>query len=141
MLTAGSVCLFISSVINMIIEPTGTLEMAGKTFPTPANPSVGAKPRPASKDGRPTSQILGTSQRGGGSSAGPGPGPGSSANEHAKRPVAGPGGESVAVWTFTEAPPVVLAAAAAILQSVRTVDTMYTLWAGKDVLLKIAQQS
>ncbi|XP_061106341.1 centrosomal protein of 170 kDa protein B [Conger conger] len=84
-------------VINLIIEPTGTLEMPAKIVPTPANPSVGEKPRAPFKDSRSSSQILGSSQHGGGPSAGPSSGHGSSANEHARGPMVGPGGESFAV--------------------------------------------
>ncbi|KAJ8399132.1 hypothetical protein AAFF_G00415110 [Aldrovandia affinis] len=84
-------------VINTIIEPTGTLEVTGKAFPAGANSSVGVKPRPPSKDARPSSQLHGFTQRGGCPSAGPSPRPGSSANEHAKRATVGPEGESFVV--------------------------------------------
>ncbi|XP_064182139.1 centrosomal protein of 170 kDa protein B isoform X1 [Anguilla rostrata] len=81
-------------VINMIIEPTGALELAGRTFP---GPSDGGKPRPPSKDSRPSSQIHGSSQHGGCPTAGPSSGRGGGASEHAKRPVVGPAGEGFVV--------------------------------------------
>ncbi|KAG7466352.1 hypothetical protein MATL_G00163720 [Megalops atlanticus] len=82
-------------VINTIIEPSGTLEVVGKAVPAGTHSSV--KTRPSSKDGRPSPQAYGAPQRGGCPSAGPNAGSGSSANEHTKRAMVGPEGESFVV--------------------------------------------
>ncbi|XP_036397763.1 centrosomal protein of 170 kDa protein B isoform X2 [Megalops cyprinoides] len=82
-------------VINTIIEPSGTLEVVGRAVPAGTHSSV--KPRPSSKDGRPSPQAYGAPQHGGCPSTGPNAGSGSSANEHAKRVMVGPEGESFVV--------------------------------------------
>ncbi|KAJ8290400.1 hypothetical protein GJAV_G00012340 [Gymnothorax javanicus] len=76
-------------VINMIIEPTATLEPAEKTFATAAEPSGGRKPGAPSGDSKPSSQALGPSKNGGCPSPSPSSRLGSSANELAERPAVG----------------------------------------------------
>ncbi|KAG9336540.1 hypothetical protein JZ751_002887 [Albula glossodonta] len=83
-------------VINTIIEPSG-MEVTSRAFTAGANSTVRVKPGPSSKDSRSSSQLHGSSGRGGCPSAGPSVGPGSSANEHARRAMVGPEGESFVV--------------------------------------------